>query len=249
MPSYTPPANLLKDRTILVTGAGGGIGRAASLTYARLGAQVILLGRSVAKLEQVYDEIEAAGGPSPIIYPLDLEGANVDNYAELAQRIETELGQLDGILHNAAALGVLCPIELYPPQTWVQTLMVNLNAPFLLTQTCLPLLKKRADAAIVFTMDRVGQQGKAYWGGYGVSKAATENLMEILADELENTAVRVNAINPGPSQTNLRIKAYPGENPQNVPPPEKIMALYAHLMGPDSKGIRGQTLDAKDWTV
>ncbi|MEW5790416.1 MAG: YciK family oxidoreductase [Pseudomonadota bacterium] len=247
MPSYTAPADLLSGRVVLVTGAGDGIGRAASLAYARVGAQVILLGRRIGKLEGVYDEIENAGGPTPAIYPLDLEGANADHYAELARRVEQEMGRLDGILHNAAELGVLCPLELYPPHIWAQAMMVNLNAPFLLTQACLPLLKKSPDAALIFTGDDVGRHGKAYWGAYGIGKAAIENMAQILADELENTPVRVNVINPGPTRTGMRVKAYPGLNPLEVPTADQIMPLYLYLMGPDSRELRGQSLNARDW--
>lgn len=247
MPSYTAPSTLLANRNLLVTGATEGIGRAASLAYARHGAQVILLGRNVKKLEAVYDEIDASGGPTPIIYPLDLEGANADHYADLARNIEEQLGSLDGILHNAAELGMLCPLELYPPHVWAQTMMVNLNAPYLLTRACLPLLKKSADAALIFTSDSVGRKGRAYWGAYGISKAAIESMAQILADELENSPVRVNVINPGPTQTRMRIKAYPGEVPGRLPTAEALMPLYLYLMGPESQDVRGQSLEARDW--
>lgn len=247
MPAYTAPDNLLGGRTILVTGAGSGIGRAASLAYARAGAQVILIGRHVGRLESVYDEIENAGGPTPIIHPMDFEGANADHYAELAQAVDAQVGKLDGILHNAAELGILCPLELYPPHIWAQVMMVNLNAPYLLTHACLPLLKKSPDAALVFTGDAVGRHGSAYWGAYGISKAAIENMAQVLADELENTAIRVNVVNPGRIRTQMLLNAFPGDIHDHVPPPEAIMPLYLYLMGPDSRDLRGRSIDAQDW--
>lgn len=247
MSNYQAPSNLLQDRTILVTGAGEGIGRAAALAYARAGAQLILLGKRVNLLENVYDEIEQAGGPTPAIYPLDLEGANADHYSELAQRIESELGRLDGILHNAAELGVLAPLEHYQPALWGKVMMINLNGPALLTQACLPLLKKGPDSRLIFTTDKMGPKGHAYWGAYGVSKAAIENLAQMLAEELENYPVRVNLINPGPVRTKLRRKAYPGEEAEQHPTPDQVMPLYLYLMGPDSRDVHGQRLNAQEW--
>lgn len=247
MPSYEAPDKLLQDRTILVTGAGEGIGCAAALAYARAGAQVILLGKRVNLLESVYDEIEEAGGPRPAIYPLDLEGANADHYSELAQRIESEFGHLDGILHNAAELGTLAPLEHYQPALWGKVMMINLNGPTLLTQACLPLLKKGPDSRLIFTTDKMGPKGHAYWGAYGVSKAAIENLAQMLAEELENYPVRVNLINPGPVRTKLRRKAYPGEEAEQHPTPDQVMPLYLYLMGPDSRDVHGQRLNAQEW--
>eukprot|EP01132_Coremiostelium_polycephalum_P023827 gene23827-28476_t len=111
----------------------------------------------------------------------------------------------------------------------------------MLTSTLLPLLKLSQDASVVFTSSSVGRKGRAYWGAYGVSKFATEGLMQTLADELDNVApVRANSINPGATRTSMRAQAYPGENPTDNPTPEEIMPVYLYLMGPDSTGINGQ---------
>lgn len=238
---YTPSPTLLADRIILITGAGDGIGRVAAKSFAAHGATVILLGRTISKLEEVYDEIEQAKYPQAAIYPMNLEGASPNDYKNLANTLETEFGQLDGLLHNAAFLGTLTPLEHYDVNIWYQVMQVNLNAPFLLTQACLGLLKRAKDASIVFTSDSVGRKGRAYWGAYSISKFAIEGMMQVLADELEtNTAIRVNSVNPGAVRTAMRTVAYPGEDPQSIPQPETLMPLYLYLMGPDSYKVKGQ---------
>jgi NAD(P)-dependent dehydrogenase (short-subunit alcohol dehydrogenase family) len=243
---YTPPPALLAERVILITGAGDGIGRAAAKSFAAHGATVILLGRTISKLEAVYDEIEQAGHPQPAIYPMNLEVASPNDYENLANTLETEFKRLDGLLHNASILGTLTPLEHYDINLWYQVIQVNLNAPFLLTQACLGLMKRAKDASIVFTSSSVGRKGKAYWGAYSVSKFATEGFMQILADELEvNTAIRVNSINPGATRTAMRTAAYPGEDYKTLPLPETIMPLYLYLMGPESSDVNGQALNAQ----
>lgn len=247
MQDYKAPDALLKDRIILVTGAGDGIGRVAAKTYAAHGATVILLGRTISKLESVYDEIEAAGHPMPAIVPLNLEGAAVKDYEEMAMTIEDNFGRLDGLLHNAAILGPRTPVELYDPETWSQVMQINATAPFLLTRATIPLLRKSTDASVIFTSSSVGRRAKAYWGAYAVSKFALEGLSQLLADELddERNNVRVNSLNPGATRTNMRSLAYPAEDPEKNPRPEDIMSAYLYLMGPDSKGVTGQQLDAQ----
>ncbi len=242
---YTPSPTLLTDRVILITGAGDGIGRAAAKSFAAYGATVILLGRTINKLEAVYDEIEQAGYPVPAIYPINFEGASPNDYENLAGVLETEFGRLDGLLHNASLLGTLTPLEHYDVNLWYQVMQVNLNAPFLLTGACLGLMKRTDDASIVFTSCGVGRKGKAYWGAYSVSKFAIEGMMQVLADELEaNTTIRVNSINPGAVRTAMMAEAYPGIDPQTFLPPEAIMPLYLYLMGPDSREVNGQALNA-----
>jgi NAD(P)-dependent dehydrogenase (short-subunit alcohol dehydrogenase family) len=239
--NYQAADNLLKDRIILVTGAGDGIGATAAKTYAQHGATVILLGRTTAKLEKVYDEIVNAGHPQPAIIPLDLEGATYDDYQMVVDNIEKEFGRLDGLLHNAAFLGALTPIQQYDLKLWAQVLQINLTAPFLLSRACISLLNKSDDARIIFISSSVAHHGRAYWGAYGISKAGQDNLMQILADELENnTSIRVNSIDPGRVRTRMRALAYPGEDPNTVPVPEEIMPTYLYLMGPDSKNITGK---------
>ncbi|MCU7804503.1 MAG: YciK family oxidoreductase [Candidatus Thiodiazotropha sp. (ex Lucinoma annulata)] len=240
-----PEKELLKERIILVTGAGSGIGQAAAKAFAEHGATVVLLGRNERKLEATYDLIEAAGWPTPALIPFDLEKAPVDDYYALGESLYHEFGQLHGLLHNAAQLALLSRIDDFDPETWNKVIQVNLTAAFMLTQACLPLLRKADDASIIFTSDQLGRKGKAYWGAYGVSKFAIEGLMQTLAHELEDSQIRVNSIAPGPTQTALRAWAYPGEDPSTLPLPESIMANYLYLMGPDSKKTNGQALSAQ----
>lgn len=244
--NYSARPDLLKDRVILVTGAGRGIGAAAARTYAAHGATVLLLGRTEANLSALYDEIEAAGHPQPVVIPFDLETALPHQYDELAAMIEAEFGRLDGVLHNASIIGPRTPIEQLTGEQFMQVMHINVNATFMLTTALLPLLKLSGDASIAFTSSSVGRKGRAYWGAYGVSKFATEGLMQTLADEIDGLgSLRANSINPGATRTDMRAQAYPAEDPTNNPAPDEIMPVYLYLMGPDSKGINGQALDAQ----
>lgn len=244
--TYQAPQDLLAGKTILVTGAGDGIGAVAAKTFAAYGATVILTGKTKPKLEKIYDEIVEAQHPEPIIHPIDFTGASVDDYVSMADALEKNFGKLDGLLHNAAQLGLMTPLSSYTPADWVKTLHTNLTAPFLLTQALIPLLMKADNASIIFTTDRVGQNPNAYWGAYGVSKAGIDNLMVTLAEELDNTTnIRVNSIEPGAIRTALRRNAFPGEVPIEVPLPESIMPTYLYLMGKDSLDINKQTIAAQ----
>lgn len=236
----------LQGKIILVTGAGDGIGRAAALSYAQHGATVILLGRTIDKLEAVYDEIEAAGYPQAAIYPMHLRGAAMKDYQDLANTIEREFGHLDGLLHNASILGERRTLAQTTVDSWDDVLHVNLTAPFMMTQALLPMLAAAAHASVILTSSGVGRKGRAFWGAYAVSKFGTEGMMQVLADEefdLNNT--RVNSINPGATQTVMRRTAYPGENPQDNPLPDAIMPLYLYLMSEDSLAVNGQQFDAQ----
>jgi NAD(P)-dependent dehydrogenase (short-subunit alcohol dehydrogenase family) len=239
--SYQPRADLLRDRIILVTGAGDGIGAVAAKTFAAHGATVILLGKTIPKLEAVYDAIVSKQHPQPAIYPMDLEGATYDHYEALAATLYKEFDHLDGLLHNAAILGARMMIEQYDLKLWARVLHINLTAPFLLSRACLPLLRKSADARVVFTSTDVAHEGRAYWGAYGVSKAGADNLMQIMADELEtNTPIRVNSVDPGVVATRIRRLAFPAEDVATLLTPDVIMPTYLYLMGPDSKDVTGQ---------
>ena len=242
---YQAPQDLLAHKVILVTGAGDGIGRVAATTFASHGATVVLLGKTTAKLEQVYDEIMALGAPEPGIAPMDLATASSEDIKQLAEVLDSTYGRLDGLLHNAAMLGDRIPVEHYDINQWMTVMQVNFNAVFMLSRLMLPLLRQAPAASLLFTSSSVGAAPKAYWGPYAVSKYAMEGLAKLLAEELDNTsAIRVNIINPGATRTSMRAKAYPNENPANLKTAISLMPLYLYLMGDDSHAINGETLTA-----
>lgn len=245
MLEYQVAPDALKGKTILVTGAGDGIGRAAALAYAAHGATVILLGRTVKKLEAVYDEIEAAGFPKPAIVPLDMKGATEQNYRDMADTIEEQFGQLDGVLHNASVLGVLGPFEHIDLATLEEVMKVNVTAQAMMTKHLLKPLRKAPLASVIFTSSGVGRTGRAYWGPYSFSKFATEGMMQVLAHECDGTGVRANSINPGATRTKMRANAYPGEDPQTLKTAEELMPLYVYLMADASKDQNGQAFNAQ----
>jgi NAD(P)-dependent dehydrogenase (short-subunit alcohol dehydrogenase family) len=243
---YSPAPNLLQDRVVLITGASDGIGKAVAQAAAAHGARVVLHGRNVRKLEAVYDGIVAAGHLRPSIVPLDLEKAGPEEYEKLAAALDQEFGRVDALLHNAGMLGERAPIEHHDVPKWMRTMHVNVTAPFILTRYCLPLLKRSADASIVFTSSGVVPRPRAYWGAYLVSKWASDGLMHMLSDELDTRpVVRVNSINPGKVRTGMRLQAYPAEDPATLPTPESIVKPYLFLLGPDSRGVSGRTFDCQ----
>jgi NAD(P)-dependent dehydrogenase (short-subunit alcohol dehydrogenase family) len=243
---FEPRADALHGRVIAITGAGDGIGRALALQAAAHGARLVLIGRTVAKLEQVHRRIAELNLPEASIAPLDLERAVARDYDGLADALQERYGRLDGLVHNAGILGMLAPIEHYDVPTWCRVLHVNLTAAFALTQVLLPALRASADASIVFTSSGAGRVAKAYWGAYAVSKFGIEALSQALADELQaGGTIRVNALNPGPVRTRLRAQAYPAEDASALAKPEEVLAPYLWLLSADSRGVTGQSLNCQ----
>jgi NAD(P)-dependent dehydrogenase (short-subunit alcohol dehydrogenase family) len=245
---YRPTPTDFEGRVIMVTGATAGIGRAVASELVRSGATVILHGRNEKLLEALYQELKTLG-PEPSVAQIDLERAQGPQYQQLTTEIESRYGRLDGLLHNAAMLGDRSPIEHYDIGLWQRVLLVDLNAPFILTRCLLPLLRSSGDASLLFTSSSVGRRGRAYWGAYSVAKAGVENLAEILADELENTPVRVNVINPGATRTKMRTRAYPAESPSSLQTPESVVPPYLYLLGSASREVRGQRFDVRESTA
>ncbi|HET7203289.1 MAG TPA: YciK family oxidoreductase [Steroidobacteraceae bacterium] len=244
--AYRPAPGLLNDRVVLVTGASGAIGGALARACADLGARVILNGRSVKKLEHLYDAIIDAGAPRPSIAPLDFEKADATSYESLAAAIGQEFGRLDGLAHVGGLLGDRSPIAHYDVPTFMKVMHVNVTAPFILTKTLLPLLQQSADPSIVFTTSGVSVKGRAYWGAYAVSKFADEGLMQVLADELAtDRPIRSNSVNPGPVRSAMRAKAYPAEDASKLAAPQDVLEPFLYLLGPDSRGVTGCRFDAQ----
>jgi len=243
---YQPSKDLLAGKTLLITGAGDGIGKAAAISFCRHGANVILTGRTQSKLEQVYDQLEKECPQQAIIHPLDLLSANENDFQVLATSLNEQYPCLDGLLHNAALLGPRSPIEHYPDNDWHDLFQVNVNGAFSLTKALLPALTKSSSARLLFTASTVGRSGRAYWGAYSVTKFAVEGLMQVLADELANTtSIRVNSLNPGGTRTQMRRAAFPAEDPATKPTPESLMPVYLYMMGPDSINLHGQSLNVQ----
>lgn len=241
MNSAPVAADALAGRVVLVTGAYGGLGEAAAKACAQAGATVVLLGRKVPKLSRTYDAVKALG-PTPALYPLDLAGADPADYETMAATIESELGGLHGILHCAAEFTGLRPLEATPPEEFVRMLHVNLTAPWLLTQACLPLLRKAADSAVVFVTEDLARVNRAYWGTYGVAKAGLAGLVRVLHDETDTGPVRVSALQPGPMRTNIRSRAFVEEAASMVPSPDRYAQACVRLLSPAGLAERGQVV-------
>ncbi|WP_158969032.1 YciK family oxidoreductase [Paraglaciecola sp. L3A3] len=246
MLNYLPKEHYLDKKITLITGAGDGIGKQVALEYAKYGATVILLGKTVKKLEKVYDQIIAAGGNEPAIVPLDLKGATAQHYKDMASTIVDQFGHLDGLVHNASFVGHLGPFSQVSEADWHAVFQVNIHSQFLMTQALLPVLKKANQASVVFTTSSLGLKGKAYWGPYSISKFATQGMMQVLADEYENSNIRFNCINPGPTRTNMRTVAFPGEDASKLKTPAEVMTPYIYLMDNFTSKDNGQTFHAQD---
>jgi NAD(P)-dependent dehydrogenase (short-subunit alcohol dehydrogenase family) len=230
IPTELPPG-LLRDRVILVTGAGAGLGRATALACAAAGATVVLLGRTVAKLESTYDDIIAAGGAEPAIYPMNLSGVSDRDVHELAERISDSLGGLHGIVHCAVNWKDFRPMQDVLAPDWLDSLQVNLNAPWAITRAALPALKASTSGVVIFLGCACGHEPRAYHGAYGVAKAALDGMVHGWV--LEKPGVRLHVLDPGPMRTSLRRRGYPGEAMDAQPKPERAAQAITWLLSPD----------------
>lgn len=243
---FSAQQDALSNRVILITGAGAGIGKQIALSYANLGATCILLGKTVSKLEAVYDEIIENGGQEPAIVPLDLRGATPQNYIDMGLTIKDQFGYLDGLIHNASLLGMLCPFSQIKIDEWQDIMQVNVNAAMYMTQGLLPCLEASPNSAsVVFTTSTVGREGRKFWGTYSVSKFATEGMMEVLAAEYDVSKIRFNCVNPGATRTDMRASAYPAEDASQLKTPLDIMPTYRYLVDDASKSITGKVFDCQ----
>ena len=244
--NFTPPAGLLAERAILITGATSGLGRALAVECARAGATVILSGRNASKLDRLYDEIESLGAPQPAIAALDLATATAKDYDGLAQVIHSEFGRLDGLVHCAGVLGDRTPLDQYDVPTWCRVLHVNLTAPFILTQVLLPSLRKSPDASVIFVSSGVVRNSRPFWGAYAVSKTGLESVRSMWAEELgADPNIRFNSVNPGRMRTPMRAAAYPAEDPNTLPSPAAVTGPFLYLLSAQGRGTDGEYFDAQ----
>jgi len=235
----------LADRLALVTGATRGIGRAVALAYAAEGAHLILLGRTSGALEEVDDEIRAKGGKATLL-TLDLKAQ--EKIDALGPTIFQRWNKLDILVGNAGVLGPLSPLGHVSADAWNEVIEINLTANWRLIRTLDPLLRRSDAGRAIFVSSGAAAAPRAYWGPYAASKAGLEALVRSYADEIANTPVRVNLVNPGPTRTVMRAKAFPGEDPASLKPPEHVVETFVKLAEPACTD-NGKLFDLKTGTV
>jgi NAD(P)-dependent dehydrogenase (short-subunit alcohol dehydrogenase family) len=222
--------NKLKNRTVLISGAAGGLGSELSLLCAEAACNTVMLDIDNKALESAYDFITGKGLPEPALYPIDLAVATPDHFAEMVKALESEFGGLDGLIHCAARFDGLRPLEQVSPPEWLHQMQVNLNACWLLSVACLPLLRKSTAGSLYFLLEDMDKMSGAYWGAYGVSKHALKTLTAQFAAECTSAGIQVLGINPGPMRTPLRASAYHGEDPAIQPTPTRAAAGIFELL-------------------
>lgn len=233
---------VLSGRIALVTGASRGIGAAVARRFAAEGAHCILVARTVAGLEETDDAIRAAGGESTLA-PMDL--MDFETIPRMIAGLYQRFGKLDILVANAGALGVLSPVFQTDPKIWDQTLATNLTANFHLLRNCDPILRRSDAGRVILVSSGAAARPRGYWSAYAASKAGLEALAKCYADEIAQSSVRANVVDPGATRTVMRAKAYPGENPETVPDPESLGDLFVSLAAPDCQR-NGEVIDARE---
>ena len=236
-------SDLLSDRICLITGSSRGIGLGIARVFAAYGAKVTLHGRDENVLRESLASLPEPSNHNCIAADLNTPEGTQGLAAEMHRLNE----RLDVLIHSAGILGPpRIPLVEYPAEAWLSVLHINLTAPFLITQALLPALRKGVHPSIVFISSGVGHRGRAGWGAYSVSKFGVEGLVQAWADELQEVGIRVNAVNPGGTRTQMRAAAYPGEDPLSLPTPEDIAPAFIWLARADTE-ITGESIEARDW--
>jgi len=233
----------LKNRIAVITGATRGIGRAVARRFAAEGANLILIGRTTGALEEVDDEVRAASGRNATLVPMDL--MDFDAIDRLGAAIYERHGRLDVLVGNAGMLGNLSPLAHTDPKVWEKVMAVNTTANWRLIRSLDPLLRTSDAGRVVMVTSTVGHEPRAYWSAYAVSKAALEMMAKIYAEETVTTKVRVNLLNPGATRTNMRARAFPGEDPETVKAPGSITEDFVRLCEPACR-LHGETVTARE---
>ena len=234
----------LTGKVALITGGSRGIGRAIAAAYAREGAGVFICARGAADLHEVVAEIRSTGGKA---HGRAGDKGDAAHAKAIVQEAVEEFGKLDVLVNNASLLGPRVPIAEYPVSAWEDVLRVNLTGSFLMIKEALKIMMPQRSGSIINVSSGVGRIGKARWGAYAPSKFGLEGLTQVLADELREFGIRVNAVNPGPTRTGMRALAYPEEDPLTLLTPEDIVPLFVYMASDDSSAVTGQSLDAQDW--
>lgn len=226
----------LSGKTILITGAAGGLGAALAQQCAKLGADLVLLDRNRRGLSLLSDRMVDQGLTAPGLYPMDLAGAGVVDFNELAETVRTEYGGLYALIHCALDFDGLQPLDQIEPQDWLKSMQVNVNAPWLLSCALLPLLKNAKNARLFFMLDDLDLVTGAYWGAYGTGKAALAGMVRQFNETLGNTQVIVRGLNPGAMRTGFRAMVYHAENPMEQPDPAIAAGRVVDMLTGDISG-------------
>lgn len=220
------------QKTVIITGAAGGLGSALVLEAVRAGWNTVMVDKDRRALERVYDLAEQEGEGNAVLFPADLEGAGPDDYDTMLDSIDSEFGGLSALVHCAARFDSLTPMEHISPADWLGHMQVNLNAAWLLSVKCIPLLRKSGPGRLVFLLEDMKKMEGPLWGAYGVSKQALKSLVEKFARECKPGDIEVRGVDPGPMSTPLRARAYHSEHPQAQQAPSLVAGqIMSYLAG------------------
>lgn len=234
----------LAGKVALITGGSRGIGKAVASAYAREGASVFICARNEIVVTQAVSDIRGAGGQA---YGCVGDVGKMEDVKRIAQAATHRYGAIHILVNNASLLGPREAVAHYPLSAWEEVIRVNLTGVFMMTQEILPLMLARGVGSIINVSSGVGRMGKARWGAYAASKFAVEGFTQVLAEEVKEFGIRVNAVNPGATRTEMRAQAYPEEDPTTLPTPEEITPVFVYLASDEAIGVTGESLDARDW--
>ena len=234
----------LSGKVALITGGSRGIGKAVAAAYAYQGARVFICARGEGDLARTVSDIRDAGGE---IAGLAGDVGKPEDAQRIVEAAVERYGRIDVLVNNASLLGSRVAIADYPIADWEEVVRVNLTGVFLLTQQVLQVMIRQRQGSIINVSSGVGRTGKARWGAYACSKAGLEGFTQVLADELKDSGIRVNSVNPAGTRTAMRAEAYPDEDPLSLPAPEEIMPIFLYLASDESAGVTGKALDAREW--
>jgi NAD(P)-dependent dehydrogenase (short-subunit alcohol dehydrogenase family) len=235
---------ILRGKVALVTGGSRGIGRAIAAAYVQSGANVFICARNVNDIEAALRDMRQTGG---VIDGVTGDVGKAEDVEHIVRETVARFGTIDVLVNNASILGPREPIANYPLATWDEVVRINLTGVFLMSRAVLPIMLERRSGSIINVTSGVGRKGKARWGAYAVSKAGLENFTQVLADEVSQTGIRVNSVNPAATRTRMRAEAYPTEDPLTLPAAEEITPIFVYLASDASAGVTGQSLEARDW--